>query len=185
MNEFLLRRLLPAELLHARLPVEDHRQAAVLVPLEPGRGVWLTRRAVQLPNHAGQVAFPGGKIEVFDASVEAAALREAEEEVGLRPGEVEILGRMDEVITRTGFHMAPVLGLVPRDVVLRPRAEEVQDVFCLPFEVLLDPAAPRLRRAEWRGVVREFWVWPHETYVIWGATAEILLNLARLLRAVG
>jgi 8-oxo-dGTP pyrophosphatase MutT (NUDIX family) len=183
MNEASLRRVLPRELIRTELPPAEHRQSAVLVPLEPDKGVWLTRRSGHLSSHAGQVAFPGGKIEAFDASGEAAALREAEEEVGLPRADVEVLGRMDDFITGTGFHIVPVLGLVPRGVRFWAAADEVQEVFCLPFEVLLDERVPRRRRAVWRGETREFWVWPYADYVIWGATAAILLNLARLLRA--
>ncbi len=167
---------------HTSLDVAGHRQAAVLVALEPGRGVWLTRRANELPTHAGQVAFPGGKIEAFDASPEAAALREAFEEVGLPPGDVEVLGRLDDYVTGTGFHITPVVGLVPSGVVLVPAAAEVAAVFCLPFGMLLDPAAPRRRTATFRGETREFWVWPDAAHFIWGATAEILVWLARRLR---
>jgi len=182
MTEAELRRLLPAGLTHSRLAHEEHRPAAVLLALEPGRGVWLTRRSAQMSNHAGQVSFPGGKIEAFDASVEAAALREAEEEIGLDPARTEVLGRMDDFITGTGFHIAPVIALVPRDVVFVAAPGEVQEVFSLSFETLLDPSLPRLRRAVWRGQDGEFWVWPHESHVIWGATARILLDLAKRLR---
>lgn len=167
---------------HTSLDVAGHRQAAVLVALEPARGVWLTRRTNDLPTHAGQVAFPGGKIEAFDVSPEAAALREAFEEVGLPPGDVEILGRMDDYITGTGFHITPVVGLVPSGVVLVPSAAEVAAVFYMPFEILLDPAAPRRRKATFRGETREFWIWPRAEHFIWGATAEILVWLARRLR---
>jgi 8-oxo-dGTP pyrophosphatase MutT (NUDIX family) len=158
------------------------RPAAVLVPLEPERGVWLTRRSAQMPSHPGQVSFPGGKIEVGDASVEAAALREAVEEVALDPATTEILGRMDDFTTGSGFQISPVLALVPRGVRFVAAPGEVQEVFCLSYAALLDREAPRLRRACWRGKVREFWVWPHESQVIWGATARILVNLARRLR---
>jgi len=176
-------RLAPS--VHTSLDVAGHRQAAVLVGLEPGRGVWLTRRANDLPAHAGQVAFPGGKIEDFDASAVAAALREAFEEVGLPPEVVEVLGRLDDYVTGTGFHVTPVVGLVPKGVVLVPAAGEVAAVFCLGFEVLLDPAAPRRRMATFRGETREFWVWPDVDHFIWGATAEILVGLARRLRGEG
>ena len=182
MNEAELRRRLPPGLAHHHLAPAAFRRSAVLVPLEPERGVWLTRRGALMPSHAGQVAFPGGKIEAFDASVEAAALREAQEEIGLAPERVEILGRMDDFITGTGFHISPVVAMVPKDVRFVPAPGEVQDVFCLSFDALLDRAAPRLRRASWHGKAREFWVWPHEAHVIWGATAMILLNLARRLR---
>jgi 8-oxo-dGTP pyrophosphatase MutT (NUDIX family) len=172
-----LRALTQVSLAHA-----DHRPAAVLVPIEPGRGVWLTRRSNNLPSHAGQVAFPGGKIDAADQSPEAAALREAHEEIALNPADAEILGRMDDYITGTGFHITPILALVRPGTVFVPAADEVAAVFCLPFETLLDPAAPARRTATFRGERREFWVWPEQTHFIWGATAEILVNLARVLR---
>jgi 8-oxo-dGTP pyrophosphatase MutT (NUDIX family) len=181
MTEEELRRRLPAGLAHSRLAPAAHRLSAVLIPLEPDRGVWLTRRSALVPNHAGQVSFPGGKIEADDASVEAAALREAAEEIGLEAAATEILGRMDDFITGTGFHISPVVALVPKNVRFVAAQGEVQEVFCLPFEALLDRSAPRLRRAFWRKKEREFWIWPHESHVIWGATAMILLNLARRL----
>ena len=166
---------------HRPLDPAGHRQAAVLVGLEVGRGVLLTRRAAGLAQHAGQVAFPGGKIEVGETE-EGAALREAFEEVGLVRGDVEVLGRMDDYVTGTGFHVAPVVGLLRAGVELVPAADEVAAVFYLPFEVLLDASAAVRRRATFKGVTREFWVWPHEAYFIWGATAEILVGLARRLR---
>ncbi|HUW81115.1 MAG TPA: CoA pyrophosphatase [Acidocella sp.] len=183
MTEAELRRKLPPGLAHNRLaPPADYRPSAVLVPLEPGRGVWLTRRSADMPSHAGQVSFPGGKIENYDISTEAAALREAAEEIGLDSATTEILGRMDDFITGTGFHIAPVVALVPRDVVFIAAPDEVQEVFCLPFETLLDSSLPRRRRAFWRGREQEFLVWPHESHVVWGATAQILLDLALRLR---
>jgi 8-oxo-dGTP pyrophosphatase MutT (NUDIX family) len=182
MTEAELRRRLPVGVAHHSLARGGYRPAAVLIPLEPERGVWLTRRSVQMPNHAGQVSFPGGKIEAGDASVEAAALREAVEEIGLDPARTEILGRMDDYVTATGFHIAPVLALVKPGVAFVAAPGEVQEVFCLPFEALLDPDLPQRRHAVWRGVEREFWVWPHEAHVIWGATAEILWHLAARLR---
>jgi 8-oxo-dGTP pyrophosphatase MutT (NUDIX family) len=177
-----IRARLPPGLAHEPLDSVGHRRAAVLVPLEPGRGVWLTRRGMELPNHAGQVAFPGGKIEPFDLSVTAAALREAEEEIGLRPQDAEVLGRMDDFVTGTGFHIAPVVALLSEGARLIPAAEEVQEIFCLSFEVLLDPSQPRWRRAQFGGREGGFWVWPHADHVIWGATAAILRNLALRLR---
>jgi 8-oxo-dGTP pyrophosphatase MutT (NUDIX family) len=182
LTEAELRRRLPPGVAHARLAAPKHKPAAVLVALEPERGVWLTRRAAAMPSHAGQVSFPGGKIEPGDDSPEAAAQREAREEIGLDPGRVEILGRMDDHVTLTGFHIAPVLGLVPRNVKLQAEPGEVEEVFCLPFEVLLDPALPQRRRVVMRGRELVFSVWPHPDHVIWGATGEILRCLARRLR---
>jgi 8-oxo-dGTP pyrophosphatase MutT (NUDIX family) len=169
-------------LVHAQLAFEDYWPSAVLVPLEAGRGVWLTRRTAHLSRHAGQVAFPGGRIEPFDESPEAAALREASEEIGLRREDVTVLGRMDDYITGTGFHMTPVVGLVTPGVRFVAAADEVAAVFCLPFEILLDPDAPKRRSAHFRGQERQFWVWPHPDHLIWGATAEILVSLAKRLR---
>jgi 8-oxo-dGTP pyrophosphatase MutT (NUDIX family) len=182
MNEAEIRARWPSGLVFTPLEGAMNRPAAVLVPLEPMRGVWLTRRSFGLPNHAGQVAFPGGKIESFDASVEAAALREAEEEIGLRPADAEVLGRLDDYITGTGFHISPVVALVRAGVTFVAAASEVQDIFCLPFETLLDPREPRRRRAAFLGVQRDFWAWSHQEHVIWGATAEILRKLALRLR---
>ncbi|MGO9817806.1 MAG: NUDIX hydrolase [Acidocella sp.] len=182
MTEAELRRRLPPGLTHARLAAPRHKPAAVLIPLEPERGVWLTRRGAEMPSHAGQVSFPGGKIEPQDGSPEAAALREAREEIGLDPGCVEVLGRMDDHVTLTGFHIAPVIGLVPKGVKLQAAPDEVEEVFCLPFAVLLDPVLPHRRRAVLRGLELEFSIWPHPDHVIWGASGEILRRLARRLR---
>ena len=166
------------------------KPAAVLVPLVLGAtpGVLLTKRTAHLSNHAGQVSFPGGRIDPEDASAEAAALREAEEEIGLDPARVEIVGRLSDYITGTGYRITPVIGLLPPGAALaalglRLSAQEVDDVFELPLSVLLDPAAPQRRRAQWRGRWREFWVWPHPEHYIWGATAGILMNLAARLRS--
>lgn len=185
MTEAELRARLPAGLAHNQLLLAGNRPAAVLVPLEPGRGVWLTRRSGRMANHAGQVSFPGGKVDPDDASVEAAALREAWEEIGLAPAGVEILGRLDDHITGTGFHITPVVALVPRGVGVHVASEEVEDVFCLPFEVLLNPKLPRERVVYGDAGERRFYVWPHEDHVIWGATGGILRRLALLLRGKG
>ena len=158
--------------------------AAVLVLIVHGErpGILLTKRTSTLTKHAGQVAFPGGRIEASDASIEAAALREAFEEVGLPPDQPEILGRLPDYLTGTGFRISPVLALLPAPVVLTPCPDEVEAIFTLPLDVLLDPTAPQRRRSEFRGRMREFWVWPHTEHYIWGATAAILVHLAARLR---
>lgn len=170
------------DLLGQRL--ENLVHAAVLVPIlpAPAAGVLLTKRTAHLSSHAGQVSFPGGRIDPEDASAEDAALREAEEEIGLGRRDVELLGRLPDYVTGTGFLITPVLGLIEREPELTISPHEVEQVFQLPLAVLLDPAAPQLRRAELRGRWRQFWVWPHPDHYIWGATAGILVHLARRLR---
>lgn len=159
--------------------------AAVLVPIlhGPNPGILLTKRTSHLSAHAGQVAFPGGRIDPGDASAEAAALREAEEEIGLHRQRAEVLGRLPDYATGTGFRITPILALLQEPLDLVPNPAEVDAIFTLPLSVLLDPAAPERRQAEFRGRMREFWVWPHTTHYIWGATAAILVHLAQRLRA--
>lgn len=159
--------------------------AAVLVPivLGPAPGVLLTKRTSHLAKHPGQVSFPGGRMDPDDAHPEAAALREAEEEIGLAPGQVELIGRLGDYVTGTGYRITPVLAFIPPGLDWSPSPHEVETVFELPMAVLLDPAAPRHRRAYYRGRWRNFWVWPHPEHYIWGATAAILVDLAHKLRA--
>lgn len=158
--------------------------AAVLVPIimhdEPS--LLLTKRTAHLKKHGGQVSFPGGRVDPDDMHAEAAALREAEEEIALDPAMVEIVGRMNDYVTGTGYIITPVLGLLPPGLTYVPSPHEVESVFEFPFSVLLDPEAPRRQKQHVRGVWREYWVWPHPDHFIWGATAAIMHHLAGKLR---
>ncbi len=163
--------------------------AAVLVPFVLGLspGVLLTRRSAHLNKHPGQVSFPGGRIDPEDLHPEAAALREAQEEIGLDPARVEIVGRLADHRTGTGYRITPVIGLLSPGVALdglglTASPHEVESIFELPLAVLLDPAAPRQRSRMVNGRPRDYWEWPHPEYHIWGATAAILRSLALRLR---
>jgi len=160
------------------------RPAAVLVAcvLHAGApGILLTRRAAHLSTHAGQVSFPGGRMEPGETP-EQAALREAAEEVGLDPRLPAVIGRLPRHLTGTGYVITPILATVEPPIALTPDPSEVADAFELPVSVLLDPDAPRRESAMWKGRMREYWVWPHGEQHIWGATATILVNLAHALR---
>lgn len=159
--------------------------AAVLVPIvsHPVPTVLLTLRGRHLKAHAGQVAFPGGRIEAGDSDAAAAALREAEEEIGLAPACVRVLGALGEHVTGTGYRVTPVVALVSPPLALRPDPAEVDEVFEVPLAEVLDPAARSWREEEILGRVRRFWVVRHERHLIWGATAAMLVALASALGA--
>lgn len=157
------------------------RPAGVLVPfLEGPRGVEvvLTKRSSRLKHHPGQIAFPGGKVDPADADATAAALRESQEEIGLDPGNVEILGLMDPHETVTGFTVTPVLGRVLAPFAPAPEAGEVDEVFTVPLSHVADPARFRIEKRRWRGEWRRYYAVPYGPYYIWGATARILRALA-------
>ena len=157
--------------------------AAVLVPLvlHPEPTVLLTLRAADLKAHAGQVSFPGGRLEEGESAV-AAALREAEEEIGLHAGLPEIVGELPPLLTGTGYLVTPVVALLRPPFSLNPHPGEVAETFEYPLAHVTDPAKPERRSREFRGETREFWVWPHDRHYIWGATASVLVTLASVLR---
>jgi 8-oxo-dGTP pyrophosphatase MutT (NUDIX family) len=166
------------------MAAEDRlRPAAVLIAVtdraEPG--VLLTRRSDTLRSHAGQVAFPGGRVDPDDADGIAAALREADEEIGLPPGAVEVVGTVGLFRTVTGFEITPVVGVVPPDLPLRPHDAEVAALFEVPLAYLIDPANHIRQTAEWRGAMRTFYEIPWTGQRIWGATAAMIVNFARRL----
>ena len=178
--------------------------AAVLIPIvdrsaqgiEPH--VLLTLRSQHLSSHAGQIAFPGGKVDASDASIEHAALREAEEEVGLSPACVQVIGSLPPYVTGTAFHITPVIGWVSAHHVIRPNPHEVADVFEVPLSFLMNPDNHRFHQWEQDGVSRHWYSMPYlETQTaqhgnqqtcfkerfIWGATAAMIRNLYRFLLA--
>lgn len=172
--------------------------AAVLVPLvqrDDGLAVLLTQRTAHLPTHAGQIAFPGGKVDAQDSGVHAAALRETHEEVGLHPRHVEVIGQLPVYITGTGFHVTPVVALVQPPFELAPNPGEVDAVFEVPLAFLMDPAHHRRHAFDWQGHQRQWFSMPYLQTLpdasdpverfIWGATAGMLRNFYRFLLAEG
>jgi 8-oxo-dGTP pyrophosphatase MutT (NUDIX family) len=169
------------------VPIDDPRMpAAVLVAIVDRHqpGLILTQRTDTLRRHAGQVAFPGGRIDPGDADAADAALREAEEEIALPRAAVTLIGEADRYVTVTGFEVVPVVGVIPPDLAYRPNEAEVADVFEVPLAFVLDPANQRRASAEWQGRTRYYYeiVWGDRR--IWGATAAMLVNLSRRLRWV-
>ena len=158
-----------------------HRPAAVLVGVartDAGAAVLLTKRSSKLVHHPGQIAFPGGKVEKSDPSAEAAALREAQEEIGLPASAVEIWGHLPVHETVTGFAVTPVLGVVRGAFTAVPEAGEVEEVFTVPLTHVLSPDRFVVERRRWRGEWRRYNTVPFGPYYIWGATARILWQLA-------
>lgn len=158
----------------------------MLVPIidrPSGLTVLLTQRTAHLRDHPGQVSFPGGRCEPRDADPQATALREAEEEVGLRPDQVEVIGCLPEYATSTGFRVTPVVGVVTPPLNLRLDDFEVAEVFEPPLSFLLDATNFRRESVLYQGVQREFWAVPWEGRYIWGATAGMLVGLRECLQA--
>jgi 8-oxo-dGTP pyrophosphatase MutT (NUDIX family) len=161
----------------------DYRPAAVLVPItdRPDPGVILTRRPAWLRSHAGQVAFPGGKIDPEDESVIAAALREAEEEIALPRHEVEILGTADHYHSGSGYRITPVVGVVAPDLPLKAHPDEVEEWFEVPLATLFNRANYAVKQVEWQGQMRSYYDMDWQGRRIWGVTAGIIANLSRRL----
>jgi len=161
-------------------PTQELTRAAVLVPLvvrDSGITVLLTQRTAHLRDHAGQISFPGGRCEDSDTSVEHTALREAQEEVGLDPAQVEVLGLLPEYRTGSGFSIMPVVALVRPPLNLKLDDFEVAEAFEAPLSFLLDPANRKRHSIDHQGGQREYWAMPWEGYYIWGATAGMLVSL--------
>lgn len=160
------------------------REAAVLIPLverDPEMTVLFTERTAHLAAHAGQISFPGGGVEPGDRDEVAAALRETDEEIGLPPDRIDVIGRLDTYVTRTGFQIEPIVGLVRPPFALRPATNEVADVFEVPLSFILDPASLQRHSRVFQGRERYFYAFPFPDRYIWGATAGMLLNLREAL----
>jgi 8-oxo-dGTP pyrophosphatase MutT (NUDIX family) len=153
--------------------------AAVLVCVTLGGDVILTKRSTKLKNHPGQVAFPGGKMDPEDRSIEAAALREAQEEIRLPPNDVQILGRLPEHETVTRFAVTPVVGLLNNEFVASPEEGEVSEVFRVPLSHFLTLERYQIQSRRWQGAQRYYYTIPFGPYYVWGATARILFGLAQ------
>jgi 8-oxo-dGTP pyrophosphatase MutT (NUDIX family) len=168
-------------------PEEALIGAAVLVPIvdRPEPTLLLTLRTETLRRHAGQVAFPGGRIDPEDADAIAAALREADEEIGLPRDAVEIIGVAERYRTVTGYEITPVIGVVPPDLPLVPHEIEVAAVFEVPLDFVFAPANQVRQAMEWRGAMRHYYeiMWGERR--IWGVTAALIVNLSRRLAQAG
>lgn len=165
----------------ARPNARELRAAAVLVGIggpEANPVVWLTKRSSALKHHPGQIAFPGGKVDPGDASIEAAALREAEEEIGLPPTDVSIIGTLPTHETVTSFQVTPVLARVSPGFVPVLEEGEVDEAFPVPLAHVTDPTRFSVQSRAWLGQRRHFYTVPYGPYYIWGATARMLRLLA-------
>lgn len=157
------------------------REAGVLIAVEAFAGVpqvLLTKRSSRLKHHPGQIAFPGGKMDAADPDVTHAALREADEEIGLPNAAIDVLGHLPIHETVTGFRVTPVIGWVTRPFDIRPEPGEVEEVFRVPLAHVTDPANFLVEGRRWRGTRRHYYTVPWGPYYIWGATARMLRGLA-------
>lgn len=159
------------------------RKAGVLVPIVAAREPYmvLTERSQELRSHPGQISFPGGSVEPADASVEAAALRESEEEVGLNPAQVDVLGRLPDYVTGTGFDIAPFVGWVAADAHFAACSDEVARVFHLPLAYIMDSSHFRVEAMTFEHRAYRFHVIEYKNNYIWGATAAMLVGLRECL----
>ena len=168
----------------AYLDVAALRPAAVLVPIverAEGAQVLLTRRAASLRKHAGQVSFPGGRIDPGDRDAVAAALRETAEETAITSDHIQVLGTLSPYRTVTQFDITPVVGLLAPNFSAHPEPDEVAEIFEVPLDFILNRDNHVRESAEWRGETRHYYAMPYRNYYIWGATAAMLVNLVDVL----
>ncbi len=179
------RHVIASDIIAKRQAVGKVTKAAVLIPLllkQDGLSVLLTQRTNHLRDHAGQISFPGGRIDPQDQSLDDTALRESKEEIGLDPGRVEIIGHLPQYLTVSGYSVTPVVGLVQTQAEYVLDEFEVADVFDVPLSFLLDPANHQVRLWQSEQGGRRFYSMPYENRFIWGATAGMLRNLYHLLK---
>jgi 8-oxo-dGTP pyrophosphatase MutT (NUDIX family) len=182
----------PLEELLTADDLEKHHEASrqplkpaavlLLVVNHPGDPtVVFTQRTAHLADHAGQISFPGGRVDEDDRTPEHTALREAEEEIGIPADRIEILGRLPEYRTGTGYSVTPIVGWAEPPLTYRPDPDEVADIFEVPLAFLLDAGNHRYESAFYRGRMRKYWAMPYGERFIWGATAGMLVTFHRIL----
>ncbi|QWD83067.1 CoA pyrophosphatase [Polynucleobacter sp. MWH-P3-07-1] len=179
------RHVIAADIIARRQAAGKITQAAVLIPLllhEGGLSVLLTQRTQHLHDHAGQISFPGGRMDPEDLTPERTALRESQEEIGLNPANVEIIGHLPEYLTVSGYSVTPVVGLVQAQAEYVHDEFEVADIFEVPLSFLMDPANHQVRIWQSEQGMRRFYAMPYGNRFIWGATAGMLRNLYHLLK---
>lgn len=179
------RQVMVADIIAKRQAAGKVTEAAVLIPLllkDDGLSVLLTQRTNHLRDHAGQISFPGGRMDPGDAGPNDTALRESQEEIGLEPSRVEIIGHMPQYLTVSGYSVTPVVGLVQAQAEYVLDEFEVADVFEVPLQFLMDPANHQVRMWQSEQGSRRFYAMPYENRFIWGATAGMLRNLYHLLK---
>ena len=168
------------QLANAKLPLKPAAVLLLIVNHADGPAVVFTQRTAHLSDHAGQISFPGGRCDTDDCDAVATALREAEEEVGIMPARVQVLGQLPEYKTVTGYAVTPVVGWAEPPLAYIPDPREVDDVFEVPLGFLLDPRNHRLESALFKGRMRNYWAVPYGERFIWGATAGMLVTFQRI-----
>lgn len=166
------------------VPVNDLTPAAVLVPLFLQKGqyqILFTQRSMEVREHKGQIAFPGGMREPQDVDLQFTALRETEEELGIRPEGIEVLGELNELITPTGYHITPFVGIIPHPYEYRLNRQEIAGIIEVPLDHLLAPQNLRLERGEFFNAQTEMPYFQYKQHVIWGATGRITRELVELI----
>jgi 8-oxo-dGTP pyrophosphatase MutT (NUDIX family) len=171
-----------------QIRIDGFRRAAVLVPLlvtKRGVDLYLTRRTDDVETHKGQISFPGGGVEEADRTIIETALRESEEEIGLKPECVRAVGLIDDHVTPTGFIITPVVGVIADAPILQPNPVEVAEVLQIPLAFFAETKRVRQEKRLFRGRIHDVWFYDTGTHVIWGATAAMIRVLLRRLKMVG